>query len=249
MGGASWTPWAPLPYNLKMPLYAQLPLLAVLFAFGVGVLGTATAPALAGFLWVLGGTAEWALWPRAWALGVALWLGYLSFGLCLMALTVVITRLLPRLKPGEYAFASPQGVQWFFSGVLAFLVSKLFLDFLLMTGVNIWYFRLMGAKIGKGVQINTKEISDFHLIEIGDGAMIGGRATVIGHLGERGKLRLRPVKIGARATIGLGAVIFPGAQIGERAVVGAGAVVPKDEVVPPGSVVVGAPARAIKRSG
>lgn len=47
------------------------------------------------------------------------------------------------------------------------------------------------------------------------------------------------------AWIGAGSIILPGVTIGEGAVVGAGAVVTKD--VPPYTVVVGVPARPIKR--
>lgn len=229
-----------------MPVFIQIPLILILFSFGIAVLGTAFMPAILWFLWALEQTATWEPFTRAWTLGLSLGLAYLIFGFSLIAVTVIITRILPRMKPGEYNFASPQGAQWFFTGALSFLVSKFFLDFLLLTGVNIIYFRLMGAKIGKNCQINTKEISDFHLIHIGDNTMIGGQSTILGHVGERGKLKLRPVKIGSKVTIGLGATIFPGAEIGDRAVVGAASLVLKDEKIPPNSMYVGVPARNIR---
>jgi len=47
------------------------------------------------------------------------------------------------------------------------------------------------------------------------------------------------------ATVGAGAVVLPGVTIGERAMVGAGAVVTKD--VEPDTVVVGNPARVVRR--
>jgi UDP-2-acetamido-3-amino-2,3-dideoxy-glucuronate N-acetyltransferase len=47
------------------------------------------------------------------------------------------------------------------------------------------------------------------------------------------------------ATLGAGAVVLPGVTIGERAMVGAGAVVTKD--VEPDTVVVGNPARVVRR--
>ena len=47
------------------------------------------------------------------------------------------------------------------------------------------------------------------------------------------------------ATVGAGAVVLPGMTIGERAMVGAGAVVTKD--VEPDTVVVGNPARVVRR--
>lgn len=62
---------------------------------------------------------------------------------------------------------------------------------------------------------------------------------------DQGVKDVRPVRIGAGAWLGTGAVIGPGVTIGERAVVGAYAIVTED--VPPQSLVVGAPARVVKR--
>ena len=73
---------------------------------------------------------------------------------------------------------------------------------------------MMGAKLGKNVQINSKYCADFSLLEIDDKAVIGGHATVIGHSFERGRLILKKVRIGKRAIIGLNSVVLPGATIG-----------------------------------
>ncbi len=56
-----------------------------------------------------------------------------------------------------------------------------------------------------------------------------------------------PVHIGKRVWIGGGAIILAGVTIGDGAVVGAGSVVTRD--VAPETVVVGNPARVIKRTG
>ncbi len=56
-----------------------------------------------------------------------------------------------------------------------------------------------------------------------------------------------PTRVCRRASIGSGAVILCGVTIGEGAMVGAGAVVTKD--VPPGVIVVGNPARLLRKIG
>jgi len=55
----------------------------------------------------------------------------------------------------------------------------------------------------------------------------------------------RPVRIGDNVWIGMGAMVLKGVTIGNNSVVGAGAVVVKD--VPPNVVVVGNPARVVKK--
>ncbi|MBI5365516.1 MAG: transferase, partial [Planctomycetes bacterium] len=54
-----------------------------------------------------------------------------------------------------------------------------------------------------------------------------------------------PVVIGDGCDLGAGAIVLPGVTVGAGAVVGAGSVVTRD--VPPRTVVVGAPARAVRR--
>ena len=56
---------------------------------------------------------------------------------------------------------------------------------------------------------------------------------------------VKPIRVGRGAWIGVNSVILPGVQIGEFAVVGANSVVTAD--VPPGTIVIGAPARAVRR--
>lgn len=58
-------------------------------------------------------------------------------------------------------------------------------------------------------------------------------------------LFVKKTKIGAYCFIGIGAKIMPGVEIGDHAVVGAGTVVTKD--VPPYTMVVGTPAKIIKK--
>lgn len=55
----------------------------------------------------------------------------------------------------------------------------------------------------------------------------------------------RPIRIGDNVWIGGGAIILPGVTVGDDAVIGAGAVVSRD--VEPGTLVVGNPARAVRR--
>ncbi len=87
--------------------------------------------------------------------------------------------------------------------------------------------------IGAQVIINTSATVD-HECLIGDGVHVMGNAALAGR-----------VEVGNHATIGTNATVLPNIRIGEGAVVGAGAIVTKD--VPPFSVVVGVPAREVRK--
>jgi sugar O-acyltransferase (sialic acid O-acetyltransferase NeuD family) len=88
--------------------------------------------------------------------------------------------------------------------------------------------------IGRAVILNTASSVDHHCV-IEDAAHIAPGA----HLGGG-------VRVGQGAWIGIGAIVRDGLLIGENAIVGAGAVVIRD--VPAGDVVVGNPARFLKRN-
>jgi acetyltransferase-like isoleucine patch superfamily enzyme len=108
--------------------------------------------------------------------------------------------------------------------------------------------------IGDRVWIGPQSYLDARDLAIEEGAGLGSGVRVLGsmHVGLpidipiiSTDLRIRPVRIGAGADVGTGAVILPGVSVGKGAIVGAGAVVASD--VPPFAVVAGVPARVLRR--
>lgn len=71
------------------------------------------------------------------------------------------------------------------------------------------------------------------------------RAAVAGRLQTEADWKVEPTLVKRGASIGSGAVILSNVTIGEGAIVGAGAVVTKD--VPPYTIVVGNPARVLRK--
>jgi len=188
------------------------------------------------------------LLTRCFLLGLALAAGFFLFGLTLVVLvgsTRSILRL--RLKEGNHKIFSPEATTWAFISSLYLLVNFTFIHFILLTPFANLLLRLLGAKLGKNVQINSKFIFDATLLEIGDNSVIGGGAVIIGHQVERGYLKLRKVKIGKKVTIGSNAIIAPGCEIGDNSIVGAGAVLLKNTKVPAREVWYGVPAAPVKQ--
>ena len=178
--------------------------------------------------------------------GVALGMGITAWGVTLVILSGLLGGLFrPRLKPGKYPLKSFVTIQWAWSMVFH-KIALFFLPFLVPSFIGNTFYRLSGAKLGKGVQINSAYINDAGSVTLGDGVVIGGKAIINAHLTEKGELVMAPVNIGKDALIGMGSVIQPGCVIGEGAIVASRAVVPKWTKVPPGEVWGGIPARCIR---
>jgi non-ribosomal peptide synthetase-like protein len=183
-------------------------------------------------------------------LAAALGIGYLIFGLTYLLLVVLIRQLIFfKSREGDYPFISSYAIRWAFLGSLVGLAKIIILDHVKGMPILNAFYRLMGARIGKNVLINTSNLFDFDLIEIGDNAFIGGDAVIIGHVGERGVLRIRPVRIGARCTVGQSSVVFPGATMEEGSILGALSLLPKGKTLPKGTVWGGNPLHEIHREG
>ena len=108
------------------------------------------------------------------------------------------------------------------------------------------------AEIQRGVTIGDRcKVEAFAFIPSGvtieDEVFVGPHAVFTNDLHPRavGDWSVTPTLVKKGASIGAGAVIVCGVTIGENAMVGAGSVVTKD--VPPGTLVVGNPAKAIKK--
>ncbi|SIQ15068.1 Carbonic anhydrase or acetyltransferase, isoleucine patch superfamily [Rhizobium sp. RU20A] len=109
--------------------------------------------------------------------------------------------------------------------------------------VGIWFGAVLRGdnepiRIGAGT--NIQEGAVLHVdpgfpVTIGEGCTIGHRAIVHG------------CTIGDNSLIGMGATILNGARIGRNCLVGANALVTEGKVFEDGSLIVGAPARAVRQ--
>lgn len=86
------------------------------------------------------------------------------------------------------------------------------------------------------IQDNAVVHADVHeTVKIGDRVVVGHQALVHG------------ATVSDNSLVGAGSIIFSGVKVGEGALVGMGAVVLKDEEVPPHTIVVGIPARPLRK--
>lgn len=225
----------------------QLLFALLMYAMGIIFFGLSLVPSLAMLIRIWKETLTWDFIPRLITIAMTLSAGYFLFGLVLVFLVGlfrVITQI--RLKEGEYPLYSFEAIKWSFVSCLYLMVLYTFVDFIMLTPFANLLFRMLGTKLGRNVQINSKFMFDASLLEIGDNTVIGGSAILNGHIVERGKLILRKIKIGKNVLIGSHATIMPGCEIGDKSIIGASAVLLKDSKVESRDVWFGIPAESLR---
>ena len=191
-------------------------------------------PAVYVFTITQASSANWAPFYHYFAVAMSLAIGFLLYGLTLILVVPLINFLLPfKTQPWRGSWFSLQAIPWYIHNALTQLARYSFLDHVTPTPINILFYRLMGMKIGKGVIINTSNISDPGLITIGDYVTIGGSATIFAHYGQKGYLIISNTIIGKGATIGLKASVMGDVHVGAGATITPHTVLmPKTRVAP-----------------
>jgi acetyltransferase-like isoleucine patch superfamily enzyme len=215
------------------------------------VFGLSGLPAFLFWTWAL----SWATppWPlvRPVILATSLVPAYLVFATTLIVVSAASTRLLGwRTTPGrawrldELDWGLLDWSRYMISThVVRVLVGTFFRGSPLWT----WYLRLNGARMGRGVYVNSLSISDHNLLEFGDAVVIGEGVHLSGHTVEGGVVKTGGVRLGAGVTVGLGSMIGIGVEAGERCQIGALSVVPKHSKLDAGATYAGVPVRRIER--
>lgn len=171
-------------------------------------------------------------------MGLGLASGYFAYGFSLMFIVPLVNFLNPfKPKPFRGPWYSIAAAPWYFHNGLTYMVRYTFLDLITPSPITLTFYRLMGMKLGKGVVINTTNISDPCMITLGDYVTVGGSATIFAHYGQKGYLIIAPVTIGKGTNIGLKASIMGGCKVGENVTIKPHTVLlPKTEI-PDGATV------------
>ncbi len=194
-----------------------------------------------------------ALWLRVVLLSMSFIPAYLIFAFSLMFLSAAASRLTGWRTPpdAEMPIAKLEWplLDWVRSAILNHFV-KIFAGTLFRsTPFWTWYMRLNGAKMGRGVYVNSLTVTDHNLLDFGDDVVIGGGVHLSGHTVERGVVKTARARLGDRVVIGVGAVVEIGVRIGSGTQVGALGLIPKYSVLEPDSVYVGIPVERLGRRG
>jgi len=108
---------------------------------------------------------------------------------------------------------------------------------------SVWYGAVLRGDINRVVVGHHTNIQDNAVLHLADDfACIVGNWVTVGH-----SAIVHACKVGDEVLVGMGAVILDGTVIGKQSIVGAKALVKQGMKIPPGSLVVGAPARVVRK--
>ncbi|MBG1230794.1 Pls/PosA family non-ribosomal peptide synthetase [Aestuariivirga litoralis] len=167
-----------------------------------------------------------------------------------IALAVVVKWLLmgryrPTIKPMWSWWAMrTEAVSVMFWG----MAGKSILDEMRGTPFLPMLLRLFGTKIGKGVYMDTDDITEFDCVTIGDYTCLNMGASLQTHLYEDRLMKVGRIKVGNDVTVGAGSIVLYDTRIGDNAQIGPLTLVMKGEALPARSSWVGSPAQPMKRS-
>ncbi len=91
-----------------------------------------------------------------------------------------------------------------------------------------------------GKSTNIQDNSVIHVstplgVEIGDNVSVGHQCCI------------HACKVGNSVLVGMGSILLDGCQVGDNSLIAAGTLVPKDKSFPPGSLIMGSPAKLIRK--
>ena len=116
-------------------------------------------------------------------------------------------------------------------------------DVTLGAHASVWYGAVLRGDINRIVVGHHSNVQDNAVLHLADQlpCLLGNWVTV-GH----GAI-VHACKVGDECLVGMGAVILDGAVIGRQSLIGAKALVTQGMKIPPGSLVLGAPAKVVRR--
>ncbi|RAH14401.1 MAG: hypothetical protein CMB56_005795 [Methanobacteriota archaeon] len=209
--------------------------------------GIAAIPSVFLLIWSYESLINAELIIRVIGISLSLGLAYILWGISTVLIIGIIGLIIsPRKGEKRVPLRSLTTIRW---GLIAALTrfSHSWIELISPSWITNMHYKMMGCKIGKNVQINTANLNDAFMVEIRDGAVVGGGASINAHLVEKGQLVLAPVIIGKKSVIGAHSLITPGCEIGDGAIVAAKAVLPKWTKIPSNEIWGGIPAKFIKK--
>ena len=148
--------------------------------------------------------------------------------------------ILPKVKEGTYSVHSSLYVRkWIVSHATEVALETL--SSLYATVYMRGWYRLMGAKIGKGAEISTSLSGRYDLVDIGANCFIADEVMLGEEDVRRGWMTLKKVQTGEKVFVGNNAVVGAGTIIPERTLIGIKSKPPANSAMTAGDTWFGSP--------
>lgn len=108
-----------------------------------------------------------------------------------------------------------------------------------------WFFRMLGAKIGSRVYLDTTYLTEFDLVNIGNDVCINSDVTIQTHLFEDRVMKMSTIHIGDGCSVGMGSIVLYDTMMAPGCTLGDLSLLMKGETLPANTAWEGAPARLV----
>jgi non-ribosomal peptide synthetase-like protein len=185
------------------------------------------------------------LMETLWLMLLLLPLLYAACGIVAIAFTVLMKWLLVgRYRPGEKPlWCTFVWLNELINALHEHLADAWLVGLLNRTPFVCWYFRLLGAKIGRRVYMETTDFSEFDLVTIGDEVVLNADCTMQTHLFEDRIMKMGTIHIAPRCRVGSGTLVLYDTKMETSASIGELSLLMKGETLPAGTSWTGIPAR------
>ena len=148
--------------------------------------------------------------------------------------------VLGRVREGDYPLWGGYHLRFWFVQCLDNCFRIYYLPLLAGTPLLPWYYWALGCRVGRDVFIDGS-LDGYDLVEVGDDCVLNCQASVSGVTMEDNYLKLRRVRVGRRAVLGVRAAVEGGAVVGDGSKFEAMSLVPSSTTIPAGQLWAGAP--------
>jgi non-ribosomal peptide synthetase-like protein len=148
--------------------------------------------------------------------------------------------LIGRYRPGRYPLWGFFYFRWWLASRLQAMGGGIFL---VGTPLMSLYYRLMGAKVGRGCILDTVQCGAWDLVQIGDETSIGADTQVLGYRVENGMIEFGSIEIGDRCFVGVHSALGLNVKMGNDSRLDDQSMIPDGQILPEGACRRGSPAQ------
>ena len=150
--------------------------------------------------------------------------------------------MIGRYRPGAYPLWGTFYFRWWFTTTIEAAVP---VGYLTGTPLLNIYLRLMGAKIGPNVHLDSDSFAIYDLLSIGEDSSINADSNLLGYTIENGQLKIGRITVGKRCFVGARCAVCEDSVMEDDSALEDLSLLPRGTAIPRGETWLGSPARQV----